>query len=132
MARCCIWIWLALGLRDIPRVWDARPYPPTEAPGRRLLPTMSPGSCTWMVTCCGCDCCCCRARHVSPMAGGGEQLPDCGKIVLWDGIPWNWDWEAAPTRNKGPQHPCQPRARLRSEICSIPPEVLDRAGINLV
>lgn len=30
------------------------------------------------------------------MAGGGEQLPDCGKIVLWDGIPWNWDWEAAP------------------------------------
>ena len=41
------------------------------------------------------------------MFGGGEQLPDCGKIVLWDGIPWNWDWEAAPTRNKDPQRPRQ-------------------------
>lgn len=65
------------------------------------------------------------------MAGGGEQLPDCGKIVLWDGIPWNWDWEAAPTRNRDRQHPCQPRVRLGSKICSIP-KVLDRAWINLV
>lgn len=51
------------------------------------------------------------------MFGGGEQLPDCEKIVLWDGIPWNWDWEAAPTRNRDPQHPRQPAARLGSEIC---------------
>lgn len=38
--------------------------------------------------------------HVSAMLGGGEQFPDCWKIALWEGIPWNWDWEAAPVENQ--------------------------------